>query len=127
MIVRDTSRGMLAGKVIAMLDNMSLFVLSYRGKSCKIWRFHSGDYEECHLMGCYAIWLLQEPTFLRNVAHPYQSEKNKRARINDSSNEQPSSSPTPVTLIMEALNSSETSVLKRAAWCNTPEDGILIL
>jgi hypothetical protein len=26
--------------------------------ACQIWGFHSSDYEECHLLGCYAMWLL---------------------------------------------------------------------
>jgi hypothetical protein len=25
---------------------------------CKIWSFHGCDYEECHLLGYAAIWLL---------------------------------------------------------------------
>jgi hypothetical protein len=36
----------------------------------KIWGFHGGDYEEWCLLGCYAVWLLYEPTFRRNLAPP---------------------------------------------------------
>jgi hypothetical protein len=25
---------------------------------CKILGFHGSDYEECHLLGCYTLWVL---------------------------------------------------------------------
>jgi hypothetical protein len=68
---------------------------------CKILGFHGGDFEECH----HLVFIHCVPQLL--VA----------ANI--------SSSPILVTSIMEALRSSETWVLTRAAWCNIPEGGIL--
>jgi hypothetical protein len=35
---------------------------------CKIWGFHGGEYEEWRLLVCYAVRLLYEPTFRRNLA-----------------------------------------------------------
>jgi hypothetical protein len=34
----------------------------------KIWGFHGGDYEEWRLLGCYALWLMYETTFRRNLS-----------------------------------------------------------
>jgi hypothetical protein len=34
------------------------FRLPEGAKIRKIWGFHCGDYEECRLLGCYAVWLL---------------------------------------------------------------------
>jgi hypothetical protein len=31
---------------------------SIKNMGCKILAFHSGDYEECHPLGCYALWKL---------------------------------------------------------------------
>jgi hypothetical protein len=37
---------------------------------CKIWGFHGSNYVEWRLLWCYAVWLLLEPTFRRNVGLP---------------------------------------------------------
>jgi hypothetical protein len=81
---------------------------------CKIWGYHGSDYEECSLLGCYAVWLYIL-VFLRSVR-----------RLLVTASVVPIS-PIRVTLMMEALRSSETPVLTRATQRDVPEDGIILL
>jgi hypothetical protein len=69
---------------------------------CKICGFHGGDYEEWRLLGCYTVWLFKEPTFRRNLAASKSASVASYGYV--------PSSQILVTLMMEALNSSETSV-----------------
>jgi hypothetical protein len=63
-------------------------------KVCRIWDFHSSDYEECHLLGC-VLLVTANVTGLLIL----------------------------FILMMEAVHSSETSVLTRTRQCHIPEDG----
>jgi hypothetical protein len=44
-----------------------LWIGSQRSYLCKIWDFHSGDYEGFHLLGCDAMWILWGLKFRRNI------------------------------------------------------------
>jgi hypothetical protein len=75
-----------------MLHHICMYLyISTKWITCKTWGFHNGKYEEYHLLGCEAVWLL-----LRTIL----------------SEEHTSS-------MMEVTSSSETSVLTRASWCNS--------
>jgi hypothetical protein len=73
--------------------------------------------DECCLLGCCAVWLLQQPTFRGNISLNV-------LRLPISPNVIPGS-PILVTLSMETIRSSETPVLTRGTLRNIPKDGIL--
>jgi hypothetical protein len=81
----------------------------------KIRSFNGGDYEEC-LVGCYAVWLLlrTDTVFLRSVLRLLVTDNVVR------------NAPIVVTLMMEAILSSETYFLTRATPRSIPEDGFLL-
>jgi hypothetical protein len=40
------------------MDPGKQYILEQQIRVCKILGFHSGHYEECHLLGCDNVWLL---------------------------------------------------------------------
>jgi hypothetical protein len=91
-----------------------------------------GLLEELRLLGCYAVWLVQQPAFRRNLI-PFLSGRQESVKktLAVTSNRLLvtakvfTSSPILVSVMMEVLNSFESSVLTRAIPCNIPEGGII--
>jgi hypothetical protein len=54
------SRQKVSDRIISILTKIQTKQLM-----CKIWGFHSGDYEEWRLLGCYAVW--PEDTILQTT------------------------------------------------------------
>jgi hypothetical protein len=82
--------------------------------------------EECRLLRCDAVRLLQEPTFRRNLSPPssLSSVMRRRLQLLVTSNAV-NSSLIICTVMMEVILSFGTLVLKTAARRHIPEDGIL--
>jgi hypothetical protein len=53
---------------------------------CKIWDFHSGDYEECRLLDVTSFDSCKSRRFGQTCLLHHQGDKKRRARNNVSSN-----------------------------------------
>jgi hypothetical protein len=85
---------------------------------CRIWGFHGGDDEECRLEGYYDV---SEEFFASIIRVTRIGELGTTLTITSNR----STLPILATLMMEAIRSSETSVLARATQRKITEGGIL--
>jgi hypothetical protein len=101
---------------------------------CKIWGFHGAVYEECRLLGCYTCTSYKNQRFGGTYLLHHQGYKNRRARniivfLRIDLRLLVTSilliSLILVTLMMEVIHYSETSVLTKATRHNISEDSTL--
>jgi hypothetical protein len=114
-LVCDNAAYHLKGRVLSIL----LLMLQNCWKRSIDTEENKAILKNANLLGCYVVWLLQEPTFWRNIVFLCSV-----LWLLVTANIFPSS-PILVTLTMEAIRFSETLVLTRATQCYIPEDGIL--
>jgi hypothetical protein len=80
---------------------------------CKIWGFHSGDYEECRLLGCDAVWTEVSEEYIASIFRVEISASEKTAWSGGSL-------AYISTMNMEVICSSETSIHTRST-CTTSQ------
>jgi hypothetical protein len=78
-ILKSSQQHMSSAVINKLVSSgLGLYILANKREKlicCNIRGFHGDDYEECPLLVCYAVWLLLEPRFRRNVSPPSSGSK----------------------------------------------------